>query len=54
MTLRESDTKEVECGRPCNPKNPCDECVEYWNRMEREGYWKDGRWTDKGWREITK
>ena len=50
------ETPENECGIPCDPSNPCDECAEYWQRMKAEGYW-DGNahaWTPKGWREITK
>ena len=49
-------SEESSCERPCDPDNACDECAEYWQRMIREGYWdKDRhRWTDKGWREITK
>ena len=46
--------KPRECGKPCPPDDTCDECAEYWQRMKSEGYWRDGRWTDKGWREITK
>jgi len=47
--------EETQCGKPCDPKNPCDECAEYWNHMEREGYWNNQKgWTEKGWREITK
>lgn len=45
---------EQECGQPCDPQlgNEC--CAEYWARMEREGFWNGSRWTEKGWREITK
>lgn len=37
----------------CDPlENPCDECREYWNRMQDEGFWIDGvGWTDKAKRE---
>lgn len=40
------------CSNPCDPSDPCEECAEYWDRMRREGFWTDGRWTEKGWREI--
>ena len=46
--------EESECGKPCNPAHACDECADYWQRMEREGYWGPKGWTDKGWREICK
>jgi hypothetical protein len=48
--------EESKCGKPCPPTGPCDECAAYWTRMEREGYWdtERHRWTDKGWKEITK
>ena len=48
--------EESSCKRPCDPESACDECAKYWQRMIQEGYWdKDHhRWTDKGWREITK
>ena len=47
---------ESECQNPCHPNSACDECAEYWHRMVDEGYWSrdEKRWTDKGWREITK
>lgn len=48
------DETLLECGKPCNPKNPCEECEEYWDRMIKEGYWDERGWTKKGWREITK
>ena len=52
----EDEPEESECGKPCDPDHACDECAEYWDRMEREGYWNrpGHRWTDKGWHEITK
>jgi hypothetical protein len=52
MNLRDGD----ECGKPCPPENPCDDCAEYWHRMEVEGYWdhNNHRWTEKGWGEKTK
>jgi hypothetical protein len=52
MTI--NDDEEQECGKPCNPSHPCDECSDYWQRMENEGYWNGHKWTEKGWREITK
>jgi hypothetical protein len=54
--MSEHDEEETECGKPCPPENPCDECAEYWQRMEREGYWDRDKhkWTEKGWKEITK
>jgi hypothetical protein len=44
------------CGKPCPPDNSCDECTEYWIRMEREGYWDRVKheWTPKGLREMMK
>ena len=55
--LDEERKPEDLCGHPCSPEVVyCDDCVEYWNRMEDEGLWdrKIGRWTEKGWREMTK
>lgn len=47
--------EENDCGEPCDPKDPCDICAGYWQRMRQEGYWVDGKgWTEKGWREICK
>ena len=50
------DENESECGKPCSPNSPCDECAPYWERMRAEGYWDQERhrWTDRGWREITR
>lgn len=46
--MAESTDQEKECGQPCPPDNPCEECEDYWDRMRREGLWVDGRgWTDK-------
>jgi len=47
---------DEECQQPCDPESGCDGCAEYWARMVHEGYWdhEGHRWTDKGWREITK
>jgi hypothetical protein len=49
-------TDEECCGKPCDPNLHTECCAEYWQRMEREGYWDrdQHRWTEKGWREITK
>lgn len=48
----DSDT----CLKPCDQifHNSC--CSEYWERMVREGFWNNDehRWTEKGWKEITK
>ena len=51
----DSDT-ESQCRKPCDPDHSCDECEPYWQRMVAEGFWdrKRHRWTDKGWKEITK
>lgn len=48
--------EESGCGKPCNPKNPCGECADYWERMIAEKLWDNekGCWTEKGWKEITK
>lgn len=48
------DEEEFECGKPCNPTTPCEQCEEYWQRMHHEGLWKDGQWTNKGWKEMMK
>jgi hypothetical protein len=47
---------ESECQCPCDPATDCPECAAYWDRMVSEGYWdaEHHRWTDKGWKEITK
>lgn len=44
------------CGHPCAPNKPCSaECSAYWDRMRREGFWKDGTgWTPKGMGEMMK
>ena len=45
----------IECGEPCDPNNPCPVCEEYWERMEREGFWVSGiGWTEKGMKEMRK
>lgn len=37
------------CSNPCPPDNACDECLEYWARLRREGYWTPERgWTVEG------
>lgn len=45
---------EDDCGRPCGPLSRCTGCAEYWQRMEREGFWntQKNEWTEKGWREM--
>lgn len=50
------DDDESQCGKPCSPDNPCDECAGYWQRMVAEGYWnrERHRWTEKGWAQITR
>lgn len=54
--FQELEMTRTSCGQPCDPNAPCDECADYWNRMVDAGYWnvEHHRWTDKGWREITK
>ena len=60
MKLLDAVTDEPEvknsCEHPCDPEKECEECAAYWERMKQEGYWEGGnhRWTEKGWREITK
>ncbi len=51
-----SDDDEFQCGKPCPPEQPCNECYGFWKRMMSEGYWdgQNHRWTDKGWMEIVK
>lgn len=46
------ETDDDACGNPCSLEEACDQCVEYWQMMRDEGYWKDGTgWTDKGLRD---
>jgi len=54
--MSEHDYDETECGKPCPPDNPCDECAEYWQRMIHEGYWDKDKheWTAKGMKEMMK
>ena len=57
LTEAQEDDVDVECDGPCDPDNaPCPACVEYWNRMEREGFWNRSKheWTRKGMKEMTK
>ena len=50
-----NDEEEHECQEPCHPDSGCPGCTDYWARMINEGFWDPrGKWTDKGWREITK
>ena len=42
------------CENPCPYGSACFICEGYWTRMEYEGYWKDGQWTDKGIKEMYK
>jgi len=44
------------CHQPCHPDSGCPYCSDYWQRMISEGYWDRDRkrWTNKGWREMTK
>ena len=50
------EEEKPTCKEPCDPADGNECCASYWARMEHEGYWnRDGhRWTDKGWKEITK
>lgn len=43
---------ECSCGHPCPPDASCEECALYWQRMEDEGLWQNGQWTNKGMQEI--
>ena len=54
--MSDEDEDESSCGQPCDPDQSCDECEPYWQRMVNEGYWnrERHRWTEKGWKEITK
>ena len=58
MTTHALAHEEPICGDPCRydpeAEDMCDDCAEYWRRMEAEGLWKDGRWTDKGMRKMRK
>ena len=47
--------QENNCGNPCPPNNPCEECESYWDRMREEGFWVDGDgWTEKARTEWNK
>jgi hypothetical protein len=46
--------EEIECQEPCDPQVGCPNCADYWARMEHEGFWENGKWTDKGMKEMTK
>ena len=56
MDNNEKQDEEFNCGEPCSPNAPCDECDNYWQRMVNEGLWdmEQHRWTDKGWALITR
>lgn len=47
---------EEQCQKPCDPILDRECCREYWNRMEREGFWNRTahQWTSKGIREMLK
>lgn len=50
---RQEDAEE-ECGMPCSPVSPCEECESHWIRMREEGFWVDGQgWSDKAMKEMT-
>lgn len=42
------------CAEPCDPESGCEACDSYWRLMERQGFWLDGMWTDRGMREMLK
>jgi len=49
------DEDNIPCDEPCDPANNNLCCLEYWDRMRREGFWKDrSGWTEKGLREMRK
>ncbi len=50
------EDEESTCAKPCDLDKACDECASYWRRMQAEGFWDRDRhrWTDKGWKEMTK
>lgn len=48
------DELEIECGKPCHPDRNCEECAGYWQRMQQEGYWVNGQWTDRAMKEMLK
>lgn len=50
------DADDEKCCEPCDPNSGCGECADYWQRMEREGFWnmEKHEWTPRGWREIIK
>lgn len=52
---QETQLDDHKCGCPCDPRDGCDECAEYWERMRDEGFWIDGKgWTNKAVWEWTK
>lgn len=56
VAIEEVNEETMDCGQPCSCGNACPKCVEYWERMIREGYWDPEYhiWTEKGWKEICK
>lgn len=50
----DTGSDEIMCDRPCHPDEGCTACLPYWQRMEAEGYWKNGEWTAKGIKEMCK
>lgn len=49
-------SEDNECRKPCDPDVGCADCADYWERMQREGYW-DGQkhqWTARGMKEMRK
>jgi hypothetical protein len=53
--LEVSEEDELDCRKPCDPNVGCGVCADYWARMRRQGFWKDGvGWTEAGMREMTK
>lgn len=48
------DDLDINCEEPCPYGSACPRCESYWTRMEIEGYWKNGAWTNKGFKEMCK
>lgn len=42
---------EALCGQPCPYESKCEHCEDYWNRMEFEGYIRNGRYTKRWYHE---
>ena len=48
--MSDLNNDDSTCQEPCDPAVGCEQCVEYWQRMETEGLWdmKNHCWTELG------